>query len=103
MDGDSRSGGAIYDLMDIPRRRINMTDVTRMRDHKSNPLQAVIDNSKTALLFLAFVLPNNSPRTMIVNRRTLSGIPNERNDRKGMIGRPIKEILRIGLRPKRAA
>ena len=53
-----------------------MTDVTRPREHNSNPLQAVIRNSKTALLFLAVVLPNDSPRTMLVNRGTLSGIPN---------------------------
>ena len=63
-----------------------MTDISRTRKHNSNPFQAIIRNSKTALLFLAVVLPNDSPRTMIVNRGTLSGIPNERDDGKGMIG-----------------
>ena len=78
-----------------------MTDVTRTREHNSNPFQAIMDNSKTAL-FLAVVLPNDSPRTMLVNRGTLSGIPNERDDGKGMIGGPIKKILRIGLGPNGA-
>src|SRR5215471_6519441 len=97
MDGDSWSGGTVDDLMDIPARRINMTDVTRTREHNSNPLDTVIDNSKTAFLFLAFILPNDSPRAVIVNWRAMAGIPNERNDGKGMIGRPIKKVLRVRL------
>ena len=79
-----------------------MTDISRTRKHNSNPFQAIIRNSKTVLLFLAVVLPNDSPRTMIVNRGTLSGIPNERDDGKGMIGGPIKKILGIGLGPNGA-
>ena len=76
-----------------------MIDITRMREHNSNPFETVINNSKTAFLFLAFILPNDSPRAVIVNWRTLARIPNERNDRKGMIGGPIKKVLRICLRP----
>ena len=79
-----------------------MTHVTRTRERNSNLLQAVSGNSKAALLFLAAVLPNDSPRTMIVNRGALSGIPNERNDGKGTIGGPMKKILRIGLGPNGA-
>ena len=97
MDGNSWCSGTVVDLVDIPCWRINMTDVTRMRDHKRNPLETVINNSKTALLFLTLILPNDSPRTMIMNRRTLARIPNERYDRKGVIGRPIKKVLCIRL------
>ena len=74
-----------------------MTDVARTRERSSNQLQLVIDNSKPALLFLAFILPNDSSRTMIVNRRTLARIPNERNNGKGVIGRPIEKVLCIRL------
>src|SRR5262245_40470818 len=98
MDGYSWSGGAVVDLMDIARRRINMTDVTGTRERDSNALEAVIENSKAGLLFLALILPDHSPRTVIVNRGTLARVPNERNDGEGAVRRPIKKVLRIGLR-----
>jgi len=72
-----------------------MTDVTGPRDHNANSLETVVGNSKPDLLFLAFVLPNDSPRTMVVNRGTLARIPDERNDGKRAIGRPIKKVLRV--------
>src|SRR5579864_2939529 len=47
---------------------------------------------------IAFVLSDDSPGTMIVNRRALPRVPDKRNDRERMIRRAIKEILRIRLR-----
>jgi hypothetical protein len=32
-----------------------MIDITRTREHNSNPFETVINNSKTALLFLALI------------------------------------------------
>src|SRR5215471_8461942 len=80
-----------------------MTHVPGMRDHDCNPLDAVINKSKTALFFLALILPDDSPRTVVVNRGTLTRIPDEGNYRKSMIRRPIKKVLRIRLRRDSAA
>src|SRR5262249_41961444 len=93
----------IHDLMDITGRRINMTHVAWPRDDDSNPLQPVIENSKTAFLFFALVLADHSPPTVVVYRGAVPGSPNKRNNRKGLVSRPIQKVLRIGLRGNCAA
>src|SRR5215468_648915 len=97
MDGNCRSVRTVDNLMGIACRRINMTDIAGPRDHNANPLGTGVGNSKPGLLLLAVILPDDSPRTMVVNRGTLTRIPDERHDRKGMIGRPIEKVLRIRL------
>lgn len=74
-----------------------MADVTRAGRHNSDALETVIADAEAVLLFLALILANDPPRTMVVNRGTLAGIPDERNDGKGVIGRPIKKVLRVRL------
>src|SRR5262245_49335041 len=76
-----------------------MTNIARMRENNFNPFETVLANSKTAFLFLALILRNYAPRTMIVNRRTLARIPNERDDGKSMVGRPVKKVLSISPGP----
>jgi hypothetical protein len=72
-----------------------MADVARAGGHNSDALETVMADSKAVLLFLALILANDSPRTMVVNRGTLARIPDERNDGKRAIGRPIKKVLRV--------
>ena len=74
-----------------------MTDVARPREHDSNLLEAVIDKSKTGFLFFSLILSNNSPRTVIVNRGALTRIPDERNDGKCTVCRPVKQMLSVRL------
>jgi hypothetical protein len=74
-----------------------MADVTGTGGHNSDVLEPVMADSESALLFLAFILTDNSPGTMIVNRGALARIPDERNDGKEKIGRTIKKVLRIRL------
>ena len=74
-----------------------MTDVARPREHNANPLEAVIDKSKTGFLFFSLILSNDSPRAVIVNRGALARIPNERNDGKCTVCRPVKQMLSVRL------
>jgi len=73
-----------------------MVDVTRAGAHYTNVLETVVGNPEAGLFFLALILANDSPRAMIVNRGSLTWIPDKRNDGKSVIGRPIKTVLRVG-------
>ena len=74
-----------------------MADIARACGPYSNVLETVVGNSEADLFFLALILANDPPRAMIVNRGSLARTPDERNDGKGVIGRPIEKVLGVRL------
>ena len=66
-----------------------MADIARMCERNPDPLETLIDNSETGLFLVALILSNNALNPMIMDRRALTRIPNERNDGKAAIDRSI--------------
>src|ERR1700722_5784848 len=83
--------------MNITIRWINMRDFAGPRHYHGSEFNSSIRSTKPRLLLFAFILSDHTPGAVIVNRRALSGIPYERNDRESPIVRAVKQILCIWL------